>query len=82
MIKKVGQFTAKHADGKSETLVIYQEFTASDTLNPAENTGPIPGVRSLRTVSGKTVNRLAQGKYEIIGGMASVPLTSDDPDAI
>jgi hypothetical protein len=79
MRKQIGQFKAKHADGTTETVFVFQDFHKATTL--AEGSHDVPGMKSLLTADGRRVNRTGEGQYQIVG-VPMIPLTSDDPNAV
>lgn len=78
--KQIATFTAESADGRKWKIVVFQHFTRGRDLDgtPWE----VPGTKSLATSDGRTVTCLSPGQYEILGGVTSIPITSDDPNAL
>lgn len=75
MTKFMFSFVAKDADGKEVELSVYTDFIQIPTRGGVHET---PGMKSIKTAEGRSVNRLDKGKYQIVGGQT---LTSDDPKA-
>jgi hypothetical protein len=71
-ISQIGSF-AKSPDGQVVTVDVFQKMIDVGRGEFA------PGIRSLATRSGHTVNRVDKGVYEIVG--IGLRLTSDAPDA-
>lgn len=76
--RKIGSFQAKYADGREETIDIFQSFHSAHTLSGP--TGEVAGLKRLCTRGGVNVNRRDKGQYELTD-FNSTPLTSDDPNA-
>lgn len=78
-VEHTGTFIGREEDGSEHTIL---EFTTY--LEGRTGSGPyrVEGLKELRTKDGDAVNRIEEGKYEIVGGFQDIPLTSDDPRAI
>jgi hypothetical protein len=78
--KQTGSFRAKDSKGNEHSIFIYTDFIdAGDLQDP---NAVIPGMKCLKTRDGSSVNRIDQGRYQVIGGMLPIDLTSDDPAAV
>lgn len=76
--EQTGSFVALDERGDETTIIVYTHFIESTDLDG--KTSRVAGIKSLRTATGKTVNRLEKGKYQILGD--SAVLQSNDLDAI
>ena len=75
MRRQIGKFTAKRKNGTTETVLVYQDFRdASDRVGPQR----IPGMRSLTTEDGESVNYVEPGRFKVAA--TGDILISDDPD--
>jgi hypothetical protein len=76
-IRQVGTFAARGSSGRLVTLAIFQEYMDAGIRDDpnAERKGP----KQIMTTDGRRVNRIAKGKYRIVGSPED--LTYDDPNA-
>jgi hypothetical protein len=77
--KQTGSFRAHDAQGNEQMIFVYTDFIDAGGL---DGSAVIPGMKSLQTHDGQSVNRIDQGKYQVMGGMMPIDLTSDDPSAM
>jgi hypothetical protein len=77
--KQTGSFRAKDTQGNEHTIFIYTDFIDASGL---DGSAVIPGMKCLKLRDGRSVNRIDHGKYQVIGGMLPIDLTSDDPAAV
>ena len=75
-IKRVGSFKATDDAGTVHEIDIYQTFITTITT---EGSSVVPGVKELRMSNGWNVNRLGNGKYQIV--QTKQNLQSNDPNA-
>lgn len=75
--RQIGEFVATDESGNEWTILVYQEFHATRTRT---GTQWLEGQKYLETAEGDHVNRIEQGKYEIID-VETITVTSDDPEA-
>ena len=74
MRREIGKFTARHRNGTTETVFVYQDFhDASDRVGPHR----IPGMKSLATENGELVNYVEPGRFRVAA--TGEILVSDDP---
>ncbi|MEX2216946.1 MAG: hypothetical protein WD768_22730 [Phycisphaeraceae bacterium] len=71
--RQIAEFTAQGAGGRAYVVQVIQEFIDVGCGELA------PGLKSLRTDEGLSVNRIERGSYELV--QTGEPLTSDDPRA-
>ena len=69
--KVTGSFTARDTRGNAYTIVITQRV----------DHGIVSPIQRLQTSEGSPVNRVSRGKYQILGGLHSIDVTSDDSEA-
>lgn len=73
--RHIGSFVATNAGGIEYTVEIFQDFQQVQTRGGVHI---VPKLKSL-FCNGNPVNRIAQGKYKIIG--RGIILKSSDPNA-
>lgn len=74
--KEVQRFKAQGADGKQIELVLSVDMVVDRTR---AGTSKSAGMKTIKTTDGRSVNRKAQGRYELVA--TGQILTSDDPNA-
>lgn len=78
MEKLTQQFMARDEEsGESVELFVYTDILDAGGMDDPGAT--IPGLKHIRTADGLKVNRLGQGKYQVV--VTQQVLVSDDPDA-
>jgi len=73
-----GSFVAKDKDGNEYRIHIYTTYEESMTRS---GTTKLEGPKRLATDDGANVNRVKRGHYTILGVLADIAVTSDDPGA-
>jgi hypothetical protein len=76
IIKRSGSFIATDKHDRTYTIDIFTEYIDVSTLGGEEW---LPGMKSLRTDDGYSVNRLQQGEYQVV--QTGVLLFSNEPEA-
>ena len=77
-VELVREFAATSSHGRRYRLQHFRDILDVGTHdNPAAE---LPGLEAIKTVDGRSVNRLEKGKYEIVD-YPSVVVTSADPMA-
>jgi hypothetical protein len=69
MQRKMGEWTARRADGRTVRVILYR-----DVLD-----GGILGLGDLTTDQGETLNQRGKGRYEVVA--TGEIIQSSDPDA-
>lgn len=64
MKKEIDRFTATADSGKTYTIIIFQEYIPSGTLDSPHDM--IEGLKSVLTSSGARVNRIDSDTYQIV----------------
>ncbi len=80
MIKRVEHvqtFEAVGDDGRNYVLNVFVEIIDAKTQGDPE--AEIPGLKSIKTSDGESVNRVSKGRYQIVS--TGVELTADAADA-
>ena len=75
--RHTGSFEATGEDGGKRVIHIFTAILDAGTRG--DPNAEIPGLRSLKTDDGETVNRLEKRKYQVVA--TGEILRSDDPDA-
>lgn len=78
-IRYQDSFTAYDEAGNEYTVEIFVEIHDAGTLE--EPNAEVEGLRQLKTTSGDHVNRIEEGKYEILQAGAVIPVESRDKNA-
>jgi len=73
-----GTFTAHSEDGQEFTVFIFTDYHEGRT-----SSGPhrVEGLKEMRTSDGEHVNWIEKGKYQVIIGVETLAIFSDDPNA-
>ena len=76
--RRTGDFWAIDDDGKRHYIIIYTQYTDTNTLGSSGH-DEVPGLLDYVTSNGLRVNRLEKGKYHVI--QTGKKLRSDAPEA-
>jgi len=74
----IGAFDATDEEGKTHRLLVFQEMIPSVVAEKASYEF-VPGCRSIETLGGDPVERIAKGQYREL--KTGRELSSSDPDA-
>lgn len=76
--RHIRRFTAVSQEGETFDINESQTF-----INAGSHSGVdwLPGMKRMQTSRGEAVNRLDQGKYQVVRGPGKIDVTSDDPTA-
>jgi len=79
MKKHTGTFKAHSDNGDLFTIHEYTNYSKTGSFGHQDQL--VEGTKELRTPDGKTVNRIAKRKYEILDIFGNIAVYSDMPDA-
>ena len=63
-VKETNRYVASGSDGKSYSVIEYTEFLNTSTL--LDSSSWTPGMKSLKLANGDHVNKVSDGKYQIV----------------